>query len=58
MLCLPIFPNDIFTITNKDVIGCPDKNCEKFLLNKKGFNSSKECPFLEVDKSNHLYFML
>ena len=45
MLCLPIFPNDIFTITNKDVIGCPDENCENFLLNKKGFNSSKECPF-------------
>ena len=45
MLCLPIFPNDIFTITNKDVIGCPDENCDKFLLNKKGFNFS---PFLKL----------
>ena len=45
MLALPIFPSDIINITYKDLIGCPDDNCDNFLLKKKLFNKSSKCIF-------------
>ena len=45
MLVLPMFPTDIFTLTYKYIIGCPNENCENFLLTKKKFNYSKKCNF-------------
>ena len=45
MLALPIFPSDIFTITYKDLIGCPDENCQNFIIKNKEFNKSTKCLF-------------
>ena len=41
MLALPMFANDIFCITHKNLIGCPDEKCENFLKNKEKNNLSK-----------------
>lgn len=45
LLALPIFPSDIFTITYKDLIGCPDENCQNFIIKNKDFNKSTKCLF-------------
>ena len=42
MLALPIFPNDIFCIIYKNLIGCPDEKCENFLKKRK-FNNLSKC---------------
>lgn len=42
MLALPIFPNELFCIM--DFVGCPDENCENFLISKK-FNDLSKCIF-------------
>ena len=42
MLALPIFPNDIFCIIYKNLIGCPDEKCENFLKKRK-FNNLSRC---------------
>ena len=43
MLALPMFANDIFCITHKNIIGCPDEKCENFRNNK--FNNISKCIF-------------
>ena len=43
MLALPIFPSEIFSITHKTVIFCPDINCENFRTKK--FNDFSKCNF-------------
>ena len=45
MLALPMFETDLFTITYKDLISCPDENCENFLLKNKKFNYNSKCMF-------------
>ena len=45
MLILPLFPTDIFALTYKYIIGCPDEKCENFLLTNKKFNHSAKCSF-------------
>ncbi len=42
MLALPMFANDIFCITYKNLIGCPDENCENF-LKPRNFNNLSKC---------------
>ena len=41
MLAMPIFPTDIFCITHKNIIRCPDVNCENFKTEK--FNTFSKC---------------
>ena len=43
MLALPMFPNEIFCITQKNIKGCPDENCENFL--KKECGNLSKCIF-------------
>ena len=45
MLCLPIFPSEVFNITYKDLIGCPEENCKNFFLKNKFFDKEKKCIF-------------
>ena len=44
ILALPMFANDIFCITHKNLIGCPDENCENF-LKIRNFNNMSKCIF-------------
>ena len=41
MLALPMFANDIFCITYRNIIGCLDENCENFRRNKNVNNLYK-----------------
>ena len=41
LLALPMFAQDIFCITHKNVIGCPDEKCENFKNVK--FNNNTKC---------------
>ena len=41
MLALPMFPNEIFCITQKNIKGCPNKKCQNFLKNEKCSDLSK-----------------
>lgn len=43
MIAMPLFPNDIFCITHKNIIRCPDINCENFKIKK--LNNSSKCIF-------------
>ena len=45
MLSLPIFPSEIFNITYKDLIGCPEENCTNFILKNKYFEKDDKCIF-------------
>ena len=47
MLALPLFASEIFTITYKDLIGCPDENCQNFILKNKTFNNDVKCVFCQ-----------
>ena len=51
MLAMPIFPTDIFCITHKNIIRCPDVNCENFKTEKfNTFNKCLYCRNREVKK--------
>ena len=53
MLAMPIFPSDIFCITHKNIIRCPDIKCENFKSEK--FNNYNKCIFCrnrDVKKKN------
>ena len=45
MLALPIFSSELLTITYKDLIGCPDENCQNFCLKDKNFEIKVKCNF-------------
>ena len=45
MLALPIFSSELLTITYKDLIGCPDENCQNFCLKDKNFAIKVKCNF-------------
>ena len=51
MLAMPIFPVDIFCITHKNLIRCPDVNCENFKSDKvNNFSKCLYCRNRDVKK--------
>ena len=59
MLAIPMFPSDILNITYKDIIGCPDENCENFLLRKHQFNNSQKCIYCRIKSiKSQLFYII
>ena len=58
MFALPMFPNEIFCITQKNINGCLDENCENFLKKESG-NLSKciFCRNKQVKRKNAYIIM-
>ena len=40
IMCMPIFPSDLFYITYKNLIGCSNENCKNFLIDDKKNNKN------------------
>ena len=60
LLVLPMFPTDIFTITYKYLIGCPDEKCKNFIINNNFHNNSSKCLFCRTRqiKSKIFYIII
>ena len=62
LLVLPMFPTDIFTITYKYAIGCPDEKCKNFIINNNSTTNSQssKCLFCRTKqiKSKLFYIII
>lgn len=60
MPAMPMFVEDIFSVTHEELIGCPDENCEYFLKKSKNRINNSNCIFCNVKKTNRkkYYFVI
>ena len=56
MLALPIFPSEIFSITYSDLIGCPDDQCQNFIIKNKKSEKETKCFFCRNKNIKHDLF--
>ena len=60
MPAVPMFVEDIFSVTHEEIIGCPDENCKYFLKKSKNRINNSNCIFCNVKKTDRkqYYFVI